>query len=117
MDHRLLLALPLLSLAAPVGQDPAGADPDGPLAPPKGLEKVQLVIPEDNPLTVEKAELGKMLFFDTRLSKDGSMSCQTCHVEALEADMAPQVILAATHANVLRFVPLEALKRCALDLQ
>jgi hypothetical protein len=38
-------------------------------------------------------------------------------VEALEADMAPQVILAATHANVLRFVPLEALKRCALDLQ
>ncbi|MPZ46773.1 MAG: DUF2237 family protein [Betaproteobacteria bacterium] len=38
-------------------------------------------------------------------------------VEALEADMAPQVILASTHANVLRFVPLEALKRCALDLQ
>lgn len=38
-------------------------------------------------------------------------------VEALEADMAPQVILASTHANVLRYVPLEALKRCALDLQ
>ena len=38
-------------------------------------------------------------------------------VEALEADMAPQVILASTHANVLRFVPLEALKSCALDLQ
>jgi uncharacterized protein (DUF2237 family) len=38
-------------------------------------------------------------------------------VEALEADMAPQVILSSTHANVLRFVPLEALKRCALDLQ
>jgi uncharacterized protein (DUF2237 family) len=38
-------------------------------------------------------------------------------VEALEADMAPQVILASTHANVLRFVPLESLKRCALDLQ
>jgi hypothetical protein len=38
-------------------------------------------------------------------------------VEALEADMAPQVILASTHANVLRFVALESLKRCALDLQ
>jgi uncharacterized protein (DUF2237 family) len=38
-------------------------------------------------------------------------------VEALEADMAPQVILASTHANVLRYVPLEALKRCALDVQ
>jgi len=38
-------------------------------------------------------------------------------VEALEADMAPQVILASTHERVLQFVPLEALKRCALDLQ
>jgi uncharacterized protein (DUF2237 family) len=38
-------------------------------------------------------------------------------VEALEADMAPQVVLASTHENVLRFVPLESLKRCALDLQ
>ena len=37
-------------------------------------------------------------------------------VEALEADMAPQVVLASTHVNVLRFVPLESLKRCALDL-
>jgi len=38
-------------------------------------------------------------------------------VEALEADMAPQVILASTHERVLQFVPLAALKRCALDLQ
>jgi uncharacterized protein len=38
-------------------------------------------------------------------------------VEALEADMAPQVVLASTHENVLKFVQLAALKRCALDLQ
>jgi uncharacterized protein (DUF2237 family) len=38
-------------------------------------------------------------------------------VEALEADMAPQVVLASTHESVLKYVPLEALKRCALDLQ
>ena len=38
-------------------------------------------------------------------------------LEALEADMAPQVVLASTHENVLKFVPLAALKRCALDLQ
>jgi uncharacterized protein (DUF2237 family) len=30
--------------------------------------------------------------------------------------MAPQVVLEATHENVLRFVPLEALKLYALDL-
>src|SRR5476651_22456 len=35
--------------------------------------------PADNPLTPEKAQLGRMLFFDKRLSKDGSMSCAECH--------------------------------------
>ncbi|ABE48822.1 tryptophan tryptophylquinone biosynthesis enzyme MauG [Methylobacillus flagellatus] len=35
--------------------------------------------PPDNPLTIEKAALGKTLFFDPRLSRDGSMSCATCH--------------------------------------
>ncbi len=37
-------------------------------------------------------------------------------VEAWEAGMAPQVILEATHENVLKYAPLEALKRSALDL-
>ena len=36
-------------------------------------------IPKDNPMTREKVELGKDLFFDTRLSADGSVSCSTCH--------------------------------------
>ena len=38
-------------------------------------------------------------------------------VEALEADMAPQVILASTHSDVLKYVSLDQLKRCAIDLQ
>ena len=37
-------------------------------------------------------------------------------VEAWEAGKAPQVILEATHENVLRYAPLEALKQHALDL-
>jgi uncharacterized protein (DUF2237 family) len=37
-------------------------------------------------------------------------------VEAFEAGQAPQVVLEATNARVLSFVPLEALKRHALDL-
>ncbi len=36
------------------------------------------IFPE-NPLTPEKIELGKKLFFDRRLSGDGTMSCATCH--------------------------------------
>ncbi len=36
-------------------------------------------IPNDNPLTEEKIELGKQLFFDSRLSKNGNVSCNSCH--------------------------------------
>ena len=36
-------------------------------------------VPADNPMTKEKVELGKMLFFDPRLSMDGTVSCNSCH--------------------------------------
>lgn len=35
--------------------------------------------PEDNPPTPGRVELGKMLFFDPRLSGTGAISCATCH--------------------------------------
>lgn len=35
--------------------------------------------PEDNAPTAARIELGKKLFFDPRLSRDGNMSCATCH--------------------------------------
>ena len=34
---------------------------------------------KDNPITPEKVELGKMLYFDPRLSASGLISCNTCH--------------------------------------
>jgi cytochrome c peroxidase len=48
------------------------------LAIPLGLD-LYLPVPEDNPLTAEKIELGRQLFFDPRLSRDGSLSCASCH--------------------------------------
>jgi len=36
-------------------------------------------IPADNPLTAEKVALGRRLYFDKRLSTDGSVACVTCH--------------------------------------
>jgi cytochrome c peroxidase len=39
----------------------------------------KLKIPEDNPQTPEKIALGHQLFFDARLSVDGSRSCYSCH--------------------------------------
>jgi len=45
---------------------------------PLGLDE-DLNVPEDNPITREKVELGKLLYFDTRLSDDNTISCATCH--------------------------------------
>jgi cytochrome c peroxidase len=39
--------------------------------------------PESNTFNPKKAELGKKLFFDTRLSLDNSVSCATCHIPEL----------------------------------
>jgi cytochrome c peroxidase len=36
-------------------------------------------VPADNPMTQPKIELGKMLYFDPRLSMDGTVSCNSCH--------------------------------------
>lgn len=36
-------------------------------------------VPDDNPMTREKVALGRRLFFDTRLSVNGTTSCATCH--------------------------------------
>lgn len=58
----------------------ANASKEAPwLQVPLGLDNENLNIPADNPLTAEKAELGKLLYFDTRLSADGTVSCATCH--------------------------------------
>src|SRR5713101_9824318 len=38
-------------------------------------------IPADNPMSVAKIELGKQLFYDARLSGDGSRSCYSCHLK------------------------------------
>ncbi len=35
--------------------------------------------PESNPTTPEKVKLGKMLYYDPRLSKSGFISCNSCH--------------------------------------
>jgi cytochrome c peroxidase len=38
-----------------------------------------IAFPADNPITADKAELGRKLFFDRRLSLDNSVSCADCH--------------------------------------
>jgi cytochrome c peroxidase len=40
-------------------------------------------VPVDNPMSDVKVELGRLLFYDERLSVSGAMSCATCHIQAL----------------------------------
>ena len=49
--------------------------------PPAGLDPViwAAYVPEDNKMTPDRVELGRKLFFDTRLSHDNSVACSTCH--------------------------------------
>ena len=64
---RILL---LLTFAITTGARAAG--------PPLGLD-FYMPIPPANPLTRKKIALGRRLFFDKRLSRDGTLACVSCH--------------------------------------
>jgi len=64
-------ALVLLLTVAPKAEE--GLE----LPVPAGV--LPLEIPADNPPTAAKVELGKKLYFDTRLSTDGTVACVSCH--------------------------------------
>jgi len=66
----------------PAAQLPAGetlTSEDFTMVLPLGLQAGAAYLPENNPLTQAKIDLGRKLYFDGRLSKDGSLSCATCH--------------------------------------
>ena len=46
---------------------------------PLGLQADAAYVPDKNPITQAKIELGRKLYFDARLSKDGTISCASCH--------------------------------------
>jgi cytochrome c peroxidase len=80
-----LAALVLLS-----GTDSYGQSGSRKLKPLASLPEAARA-PDDNPTTPEKAELGKQLFFDPRLSGDNTLSCASCHLpEKAFADGLPQ---------------------------
>lgn len=82
---------PVTPAPAPVAEAPKPATPPAPPPEPKvelpavkalpalPVGMVEPKAPAENPVTAEKAELGWFLFFEPRLSKDGSMACAQCH--------------------------------------
>src|SRR5512138_1002268 len=104
-NGKLLLTLFLLSLllipaAFIVGckkNETAGFTPEIQPLPQQLTTYEAMVIPPDNPLTPEKVALGRQLFFDERLSFDGSKSCYSCHVcEHGLTDGLPKAICAGS---------------------
>ncbi len=75
-----------LALVGPLGLGGCGVD-DGTTTPEDGfvvpLGFPAPSFPEDNPWSAEKAELGRYLFYDTRLSGNETQSCGSCHHQSL----------------------------------
>jgi cytochrome c peroxidase len=58
---------------------------------PKGFPKPK--IPADNPMTSARVELGRYLFYDRRMSVNGTQSCASCHKQELAfTDGKPQAV-------------------------
>jgi cytochrome c peroxidase len=83
MHARSLVLLAIIFVAAcssNVRQSPGGFQPQLQPLPAQLSTYEPMPIPPDNPMTPEKIALGRQLFFDERLSADGSKSCYSCHV-------------------------------------
>lgn len=61
--------------------------------------------PADNPMTKEKVELGKQLYFDKRLSGDGSRACYSCHLKEKGLTDGLPVAIGAYETKLTRASP------------
>ncbi len=51
-----------------------------------------MTIPQDNPMTKEGVELGRRLYYDTKLDKNGERACATCHLQSKSFTNGPAVL-------------------------
>ncbi|MCB9596711.1 MAG: di-heme enzyme [Sandaracinaceae bacterium] len=59
-------------------------------------------VPDDNPMSVEKVELGRYLFYDPRVSGNQTYSCGSCHRQELSFTDALPVAVGSTGSNTPR---------------
>ncbi len=79
-QHALVGLVLLLGVVIAPAADPPSADAYS-WNLPKGFPRPP--VPTDNPMTTAKVDLGRYLFYDTRLSVNGKSSCGTCHKQEL----------------------------------
>ena len=81
----------VLGLTLLVGCVPESTTPDDPFPViPAHLPPVPF--PADNPITRDKAELGRHLFYEGRLARDGKTSCSSCHAQENAFSDAPHQV-------------------------
>ena len=77
MASRLCLGVSLLAFIV-AGSEPWASAARFRRYVPLGLD-LFMPVPDDNDLSQAKVDLGRRLFFERKLSRDGSMACATCH--------------------------------------
>jgi cytochrome c peroxidase len=77
MRSRFAVVLVLLGAGCSSAPPPP---PEKPYVAPALPGYDAMAIPPENPMTAAKVELGKQLYYDTRMSGDGKRSCYSCHV-------------------------------------
>lgn len=99
-----LLAIALLGLAAasvamaePAKQTGWKWDLPNYVPPPR--------VPADNPMSEEKFQLGRRLFYDKRLSGNGTISCSSCHLQERAFTDGRVVSVGSTGENTPRNAP------------
>jgi cytochrome c peroxidase len=78
--RRTVAAMLLVSLSGACGDAPPPAQRCA-LCPSADDGALSMPIPDDNPLSDAKIELGRFLFYDRRLSGNQSQSCGSCHLQ------------------------------------
>ena len=94
----------LLLIAGAVGVEAASQEVYEPKIP-LGLDEEGFVVPADNPITNNKIELGRFLFFDKRMSQDNTISCSTCHIPVLAFTDGQPVSTGISHQQGGRSAP------------
>ena len=69
------------------------------------LRPAEVVYPASNPYSEEKENLGKILFFDPRLSASGTQSCATCHNPSLGWEDGMEKAVGHGHKTLARSTP------------
>ena len=77
LSHAFAIAKASSSTSWSAGHEGTTREPTIALSTAPGVP--QPALPDDNPLTSERISLGRRLFFESALSRDGSLACASCH--------------------------------------